>query len=585
MPIVNIPKGTPDWDIPINQNFETLQNEKVGLDSNGKIDKTLIPDDIGGLQNFQEEHTYAELAALIAEKKLVPGMQYVLMDYQTKYRQPYTNAIKTSTVEKLVLTAIDETYFAPECSSLSYPQDIVTYDFNMNKCEDNSTTRNGFITWRKSTNTSGNYAQISAPGDWRTIKYARYKPDPDNYLKDDVSTPFKTWSSGSYVTLGELYKYGNAIYKVIQAGIPTSATDGNHFSILYDNINTAFLPNDSSFKISFVGNTVLKLVKGAVAEYDMIAPNCYNINIDHFCNSTPIKFNTIFLSGCNDIHMGENCTDNTFGARVKKVNIGTNCTNNIFFSDSNNITIFTEGRSNLFFTFNTDIHLGGFCDNNLFDYRCAGISLGEYCYDNFFGTSCGYMSFGNACSANRIAPYNSDIHFDNRCKRNITELLVTNIHLGQSCNDNQFTGKTKIITMGQSCTNNNIQSCTYVRFADGCIKNTLGLDDHISFGPFCQENNIGSKCVGITLLNECTKNTFGDFSNYITCYAGTVGNTFGGEFNFIVVKNLYNKNLSNISALKNGGGTTTFTIESDNTGKFLYWYINSSGSLVRTLIP
>lgn len=584
MPIVNIPKGTPDWDIPINQNFETLQNEKVGLDSNGKIDKTLIPDDIGGLQNFQEKHTYVELAALIAEKKLIPGMQYVLMDYQTKYRQPYTKTLKTSTIEKLVLTAIDESHFAPECSSLSYPQDIIIYDFNMNKCENNSTARNGFITWRKSTNTTGDYAQISAPGDWRTIKYARYKPDPDNYLKDGVTTPFKTWTSG-YVTLGDLYKNGNAIYKVIQAGTPTSATDGNHFSILYDNINTAFLPNDGSFKISFNGNTELKFLKGAVAEYSVFAPDCHNINVDYFCNVSPINFNTIFLSGCYDIHIGENCTDNTFGARVKKVNIGTNCTDNIFFSDSNNITIFTEGRSNLFFTFITDIHLGGFCDNNLFDYRCAGISLGEYCYDNFFGTSCGYMSFGNACSANRIAPYNSDIYFSNRCKRNTTELLVTNINLAQSCNDNVFRGKTNNISMGQSCTENNIYSTKYLSLGDGCILNTFSLNKNISFGELCQKNNVGSYSANIRLNNYCSENKFADFCGYITCHDGTCQITIGTQARFLIIKNLYNKNLSNISALRNDENKFTFTIETDNTGKYLFWYINSSGQVVRTLIP
>jgi len=108
-----------------------------------KLSRSVIPD--GG--NYFEK-TYEELRTLIENDGLVPGAKYVLNDYVTKYRQPYTDVIKTADIqqgdkttpisdkyERLVLTAVSENQFNLLCSSLDYPQDIVYYDFFDNVVE------------------------------------------------------------------------------------------------------------------------------------------------------------------------------------------------------------------------------------------------------------------------------------------------------------------------------------------------------------------------------------------------------------------------------------------------------------------
>lgn len=586
MPIVNIPKGTPDWDIPINQNFETLQTEKVGLDSNGKIDKSLIPDDIGGLENFQEKHTYAELATLIAEKKLVPGMQYVLMDYQTKYIQPVSNVLKTSTVEKLVLTAIDESHFSPECSSISYPQDIITYDFNMNKCEDSTTLRNGFITWRKSTNTTGNFCNISLPGDWRTMKVARYTPNPNNYRHGSNTQAYKTWQTGATVTYGDVYKYNTALYKVHTEGTPNSATDSNYFYILYDNINTAFLPAATNYTVSYSRTTNIDLIGERLVEYDVVASNCYNINAEYSFYSLPTHFNTLFLSGCNNIHLGEGCINNTFGARVSHVNMDSGCTDNMILSDSGHIKLSCKNINNVVLTFCNKIELGINCTGNIFNYRCYDISIGNACSGNYFGTNCYSVNFLDNCTANRLYDKDSVITFGSFNHANKLEKAVYGIQHGFGCGNNSYDLNSHNNTLTGYCNSNKFGSGGANVLETYCNENTFsGSNEYNFLGPYCYKNVFGVNSSRNFFTDFCFENKLGNNCTGNFFFPGVISNTFGNNKCYIAVKNLYQKDISNITALNNSLGYYNYTIESDNSQKYCYWYINSSGQLVRTLIP
>lgn len=527
MPIVNIPKGTPDWDIPINQNFETLQNEKVGLDSNGKIDKTLLPDDIGGgLENFQEKHTYAELAALIAENKLIPGMQYVLMDYQTKYIQPTTEVLKIMSIERLVLTAIDESHFAPECSSLSYPQDIVTYDFNMNKCEDNTTPRNGFITWRKSTNTSGNYAQISAPQDWRTMLWVRYKPDPDYYMVGSTKTQYEAWTKGKTVVQGKLYKYSNTIYIALKSATVSDIDDDAMSRIC--SINDTFLLND--IRIAYYNKQEIKLIKGSsFSEINSFNSDCKNIRFsDYHYNNVP--HNNVFRGSCTDTALGASCTGNTFISM---------CTRNV---------------------------LGNNCRNNLFLNQCRENELHDGCYDNYFLY---------------VACYN--ILYRN-CNSNVFHYYASNNILSKGCWRNNFMMNARHNDLGMSCYNNVIHTLSeYNRIGHMCHNNILG--DSVSYniiGNYCMDNIFNDDCYRNTIHSRVSDNIFGVGNSDNVIFPFCAGNTFGNYFSDKFVKRLANKNISNISALSN---STPYTIEKGASGKYYYWCLNSSGQMQSTLIP
>lgn len=534
MPIVNIPKGTPDWDIPINQNFETLQNEKVGLDSNGKIDKTLLPDDIGGgLENFQEKHTYAELAALIAENKLIPGMQYVLMDYQTKYIQPTTEVLKIMSIERLVLTAIDESHFAPECSSLSYPQDIVTYDFNMNKCEDNTTPRNGFITWRKSTNTTGSYAQISAPQDWRTMLWVRYKPDPDYYMVGSTKTQIKTWTSGA-VTAGELYKKGNSIYLAFETGTPSDMDDLTYTTQIC-NINESFLLNDVVIYRYNKKNISLIKSDNFSELYSFRSSTCSNITFIDSGKYYGLHNNTFGYQTAN-VTLNADCTKNFFGDDCRNNTLGTNCTNNLFISQCRSNTLHSNCSNNCFVRVLSDNILYPDVKYNIFHEGAGSNILMNRSSNNFFTVLCTTNQIGSCCTGNIFMKY------------------ASNNVLGNQCTDFVF---------GES------SSC-----------NKLGNN--------CRTGNFGKRSSYNVLLSNVNATTFGEWCQYNTIFPDASWNTFGDRFSRLKVKQLNDKDVSNISALSSDTfalSSIPYTIEKGASGKYYYWCLNSSGQMQSTLIP
>jgi len=177
----------------------------------------------GNIPRWYFSKTYAELQALIAENNLAPGAKYLLTDYVTKYRQPYTNIIKTADIphgttvtpkleeskrERLVLTAKSKNQFSCICESLDFPNDIISYDFNDNLCEDDETPRNGFIQRRIDTAN-----QIDVPHDWRRMLWARFK------------AMGVTWSANMQVSRKGVYQSGTALYMPYNNGTYASITD------------------------------------------------------------------------------------------------------------------------------------------------------------------------------------------------------------------------------------------------------------------------------------------------------------------------------------------------------------------------
>lgn len=550
---------------------------------------------------FQQSKTYAELAALVANKKLVPGTQYVLNDYRTKYQQPDTLAMKEMAVERLVLTAIDVDKFSPTCSSLDYPQDIITYKFDNNICEDTTTPRNGFIMWRRSTIKSEN---ISAPLDWRTMLWARYTPDQNNYLIGATSTPYSVWTSGA-PSLDVIYKVGNALYVAINTNVPASNIDSNVFVKILEDVNIGIMTGiigDLSIGAT-ASKQVIKLKKSAtVKEYLTFGTLNQSISFDETWLHNNVLHNNVFLDNCNNISVGTcfltntllgGCCAITFASDAKEniifkgcsnFNTGTNFIRNVLGAYSGADTFSANSFNNVFgysFAYNNcgaDFHdnifgtyawsnnFGPSCYSNIAKNRFQNNSLGSKCYLNLFGSDCYANSFESNCCGNT---------FGNNCSYNQFGANCNSNTLGNLCGSNTFGATCYSNVFGDYCSNNSFTgACHNNTLANACTDNLLGSD--------CFLNTLGAYSVNNVFSASCNENTFGN-----NCQANLVGttnngNTFGNQFCNLNIKYLRGKNISGVSTLVNRDYTTT--IEKRSDGVVVFWTLNSSNIPVYTTI-
>ncbi|MCR1933518.1 BppU family phage baseplate upper protein [Clostridium tepidum] len=380
--------------------------------------------------NFDRK-TYSELKVLKDSSQLKEGKRYILTDYRTKYRQPDTNVIKEMEVEELILTASSINTFEPIVYSSKYPQDTIWYDFDNNKCEDNTTPRNGFITRRHDT-VDGN----NCPQDWRTMLWARWRPDENQYYKNDVLTNYEVWTSGN-AKMGVIYKAGNKLLVAKNTNVPSKVDDDNVFDIIYKDITIGMLRADKTKILSQTTDT-LELKKGELHERLTFGDSCSK-NVIGDCGLTP--HNNVF---------GNSCYSNSFGNYCYSNSLGNNCSYNSFGNSC---------YSNSFGNYCYSNSLGNSCYSNSLGNGCSSNSFGNYCYSNSFGNYCNSNSFGNSCYSNS---------FGNYCYSN---------SLGNSCNSNSFGNSCYSNSFGNYCYSNSLgNSCDNIYVKDLRNKNMINLD-------------------------------------------------------------------------------------------------------------
>lgn len=326
-----------------------------------------VADFSGGGGGYQGEFTYQELKDLISSNSLVVGGLYVISDYQTKYLQPWTSVIKQSNeIEKLLLKAISVSSFDYVCGSVNYPNDTVYYNFNMNICEDNITPRNGFITRR-----IDNFYNIDYPEDWRNIVYARWSIDNQYYKLNSVNTLYSTWSSGTPVTAGRLYKdnLGN-INICYVSGNATSDSDSNFFALigraLGENPIMVYPDNTDSYQIcvdpsvdgGFTANTI-ELLRDKITppkDYYIFRKESKNRNIYYTKSSysADTLTNNVFLNTCIEFK-ASNLKNSTFCWTLYNCNIaGSSFYNRSSFysggGETRNLDVNSDGLENVFIT-------------------------------------------------------------------------------------------------------------------------------------------------------------------------------------------------------------------------------------------
>ncbi|NME95371.1 phage tail protein [Clostridium cochlearium] len=419
---------------------------------------------LADIANFDRK-TYSELKALKDSSQLKEGKRYILTDYRTKYRQPDTNVIKEMEVEELILTASSINTFEPIVYSSKYPQDTIWYDFDNNKCEDKTTPRNGFIT-RRYDHITGN----NVPQDWRTMLWARWKPDVNQYYKNDVLTNYSVWTGGN-AKMGVIYKAGNKLLVAKNTNVPSKIDDSDVFDTVYEDITIGTLRSDKT-KILSQTTDKLELKKGELHERLTFGDSCSK-NVIGECGST--LHNNVFGNNCYSNSFGNICYSNSFGNNCYSNSFGNICYSNSFGDSCHSNSLDTGCRSNSF---------GNDCDANRFGNNCYSNSFGNNCDANSFGNNCYSNSFGNNCDANSFGNNCYSNSFGNNCYSN---------SFGDSCHSNSF---------GDSCTANSFDNnCRSNSFGDDCStihvkalrnKTMIGLDIYSkSYTINIEKNNDG----------------------------------------------------------------------------------------------
>lgn len=495
--------------------------------------------------------TYEELKTLKDNNQLQEGKKYLLTDYRTKYQQPTTNVIKEMEVEELILTASSKNTFEPIVFSTKYPSDTIWYDFDNNVCEDNVTARNGFIL-RRYDPISGN----DAPQDWRTMLWARYKPNPTQYYKDGALRSYQIWGSAP-ATLGVIYKADNKLWMAKNTNTPNSGTDPSVFYEVYPDLDTPLLISEKT-----KWGDGIELMRGDLVEMPTFDEECKsNVIKDVILPDGAIRLhNNVFFRQCVDNLLSNISYNNTF-YRASRNTLGTYCYSNIF----------------------------NFCSNNLLGGSCSGNILGYLCSQNSFGTSCTGNIFLNYSFENSFDTRCSDNILPNDCIRNSLGVYCYQNKLGSNALDNRFSNYCYNIVFESSCNGNSFNSyCYNISFGRSCSRNSFGNgnNSHV-LGSNCYANNFGNSNIIFTLGSRCSynsfgndnaNNTFGDSCSNNTFFNDCDSNTFGNSFQYNVVKQLKGKNLTDISTQFISASNISTTIEQIGTSKYVFWYAKSDGT-------
>jgi len=423
--------NTVNWDV-----YKKTTSTAWSLQGNIKGLEGSVP---GGIADIYFSRTYSQLRTLVNSNALVAGSKYVLTDYVTKYRQPYTNVIKiadivqgdTTTLESakyepLVLTAISNNKFDVICSSLSFPQDIIYYDFDDNLCEDGITGRRGFIQRRIDTK----YI-IDAPNDWRTILWARFKADGIQYN-------YNTMSAGSvYNISSNLYyaiKNGSAITTYFSDYSFKLASVDDYRWYSTDAPRTGMVINTADYAERYTFNMSTTLTTKTPTKFTEInSPRMIKIKGASAKSQSDLKglANNVFMF-----------TGSSFGGN----NAGFNFYNNTFCGTQNNSTF----ENHLY-----GLNIGGSGDSNHMGSWSQGIVTGGSFSHNSIGSHSYNSTFGAGFQGNDASIYFQNCHVSDNCQFNTFGSSCSSLKIGSGFQYNAFLSRNSNLTIG-----NNMRYCT-----------------------------------------------------------------------------------------------------------------------------
>lgn len=423
------------------------------------------------------EGTYSEITALIGT--LTPGGTYILTDYETKHVVPWTFTLNVDTpgyttkVERLKLTARDDSSFYHEVESENYPMDDILYDFTNNSVltED----RPGLIYWRKD-NEYSNEAWF----DVRNQIVARYALDFTGY----------EWVAGQ-VDREQVVTNNGYVYQSVRDGASV-----DNFRLV-DDISNLMGNIHTSSGINYFGNIIPadlstisyhEAIGASITSNVKLGKDCIDILIDLVTDVTIGSASSrLTILGSSNVTIGGQaiqCVLQDSG----RTSIGSG-SNNIFLSTATHVTIGKSSQSMIFKDLsnvkagdNVQKILLHSSDNTVIGDESISLMVIRASTNSSFGTNCSGISLGYS-SHNSFEQYCSDIE---------------------------------------------IYSGGHNRFAQGC--NVIGLIGELDNGHLEQVVWPGQAIDYYSPYSQMEHNTFGTGCSNINFYIlGGRGNQFGDE--------------------------------------------------------
>lgn len=498
---------------------------------------------------------HAALKTIVDANGLIPGHGYKFT-FVTKYIQPKTGTVKTAPGEDLILIAKSNNSFHGQAYSVTFPEDIIEFDFTKLVCEDFSTPRGGTITYREDTKN-----KLSYPGDFRGIILPFWIVD---------RTAFPAWATTSFYTPGNIILEGGLLYRCrIMHTAGTFATDLDNYkwenvdkihgaavwnttvSILggtahtsgpvrelpvFENVTNCHIqgPNSATAVRHVCVRYSNNVTVGAGSE-DIIIYNSYtvpgvpgsasamsqdadNTSIGHSSTGLVIVdgSGTKIGDNCSGIFKGPGSQNNSIGDFNLGIYLGEGCTFNVIGDNSMAVALHYYCHYNIIGAFGRTINLQDFTKDCVIGTSCSNLVLNNSSF-NTFESGCfdiklrwaQYNNFGNSCS--NIANINAALDYS-QFSYNIFGDLCSNINTGGAGS------KLTHCTFGATCTSISIgigavmQKCT---LGNGCTSFTLAASSELVDASF------GHDCATIALASGalCYYWTVGHSVDHITAEA------------------------------------------------------------------
>jgi|GEM_PF-2033281 len=514
--------------------------------------------------NVRIPSTAADLRNLISSEGLSAGSIYII-DFQTKHLIPNTSVIHTGTTEQLAVYALSSNSVSNLVVSSDYPNDVILLDINDTTCEDDSTSRDGKIIYRKDT-----VKNLETWYDFRNVVFRRWQLDV-------ASNASSAWAASTNYGVGDMVCQSGIFYRCMIPHTSAGAFDQLNWQIIaYEdnnsrvawnntitmmgctlNANTLYwdlhtFTNEDCKDISigrmFNGGYNNIVFQGAGSpEGTQFDENCSNISI---VNAAPYNR---FGKNCSSIIMGNHAVSNRVGDNSSQLYLFNGPLNNRVLNSASRITIIAgavrntvEEEASLALlegvnetrlkkaSYNNKVQysssyseigyysgsniltngamrtvVGNDSHNNLFTNGSTDIQLGNNCNSNSFNNSSSRNRLGNNCSSNTFVS-SSDNILANNCAGNVFTVSASN-QLGNHTSNNTLKNASYNI-FGNNCNANLLDNMggsnnTHNHFGNGASSNTLFGNNHNNYlGNGCYSNRISLGSSGNYLDASCANN-------------------------------------------------------------------------------
>ena len=533
------------------------------------------------LSEMMIETTYAELKEARNNKKLIPGQQYRITDYECTTSQENTKSAGHKF--DIIVTADDEGTLNEDARAIATEENFLDGSYFVDDGDHCVYVGERIVDgvkvyfWKPvegyNFDTTGYYSQLPIeelaklskeellqthfawkeskdPLIWKNtfedIGFSSYKIYPYfassnlsawklKYCLDNDTTRFK-WA--------DIENGKGVIYRMIDEWNNDVPYDFKNIIYVF---KTSFTYNQWSRNFKFSRDTSIDMNIDGTQYYGYISEDtppawsenkCWIKEEQPTINSKLYKRDGSVMSygGSSILNINlDNYETYTFGRDDDFTIIG-NCYNNII------LQYYNSGKQ----TLNKNI-FGSSCYKNIFGIGCILNTFKNNCHNNTFGDNCSYNTFGSDCSNNVFKNDCTNNVFIDYCVANTFSyncnynIMGTNCYeniFGNNCYKNTFGGGCSQNIFGNNCYQNTFHSSTsYNTFGNNCGLNTFDSVCQLNtFKNYCKENYLGEWSYYNTFENNCVGIKFASDKDATTKYSYYQNNHFGDGCNYILFK-------------------------------------------------